>query len=75
MLTLAAALAGLVLTAITNANPNPNPNPDPNPNPNPNQARRALSVEGLRGLRQLVISRQLSRNLRTYLERLLGPVN
>ena len=28
-----------------------------------------------RGLRELVISRQLSRNLRTYLERLLGPVN
>lgn len=39
------------------------------------KARRALSLEGLRGLRQLVISRQLSRNLRTYLERLLGPVN
>ena len=53
----------------------PNPNLNPNPNPNPNQARRALSLEGLRGLRQLVISRQLSRNLRTYLERLLGPVN
>ena len=28
-----------------------------------------------RGLRELVITRQLSRNLRTYLERLLGPVN
>ena len=68
---------GLELQKVRRAIMNlvPNPNLKLNPNPNPNQARRALSLEGLRGLRQLVISRQLSRNLRTYLERLLGPVN
>lgn len=39
------------------------------------KARRALHAQGLRGLRELVRSKQVSRNLRVYLERLLGPVN
>ena len=38
------------------------------------RARRALRIDGLRGLRELVVRRQVSRNLATYLERLLGPL-
>lgn len=38
------------------------------------RARRALRDEGLRGLRELVVRRRVSRNLATYLERLLGPL-
>ena len=39
------------------------------------KARLALHAQGLWGLRELVRSKQVSRNLRVYLERLLGPVN
>jgi len=38
------------------------------------RARRALRSDGLRGLRELVVRRKVSRNLATYLERLLGPL-